>query len=824
MAVFGSRRNALQQVLSSAWSSPESKDRLLKQLRDSAPASKDVIPLVWHRDPEARDVGAELFLERADEAAVASFIRDLRGRPPQMRAYSTRILGRVPSDVVRRSLDPMIASSNGELRRYAWDLALATEGATSRWYQRKALFEAPHAIRLKVVEEFIREREPENIVKQLLELAEDMEPEISRLALEALAGVREPRVLERMMSLLTTGDETSKGVALDYLRREARTDPDGTRDQMRPLLLGREPGLRKTAVQILLETDEHEKVVLGLLEMCHKLLGWIRKRVLEAMQSCGEPVLVATLRLLEHPDAGVRSLGMMMSETFEDPRLVEPLCRLLKDPDWWIRVAACDQLGRLEDKRALPFLVDALSDEDTRWAAAEALANLKDPKALRPLTDLLSVPRPEVRLEVLRAYSYFTDRRLLPLLKRVVDQDSNPEVRERALEVGREMALRLNVDGGLFDGDLASIDRLTSPLNRLLATGRHMGASDVHVSAGEPPLARIDGVLSRIDDRESLSAAETGAMILGALSERDRKILETRREVDFCHEIPYFGRFRGSAFFQRVGLCATFRVIPEKPPTFEQIGLPGVLREILDYHLGLVVIAGPAGSGKSTTLGALVNLLNEQKAVHIISLEDPVEFVHPAKSALVNQREVGRHTLSFQSGLRAALREDPDVMMIGELRDHETIRMALEAAETGHLVLATLHTHTVMQTVDRLVDSFPTQEQSQVRTVLAKTLKFAVCQRLLPRKDGQGRVAVFEILKGTLGVGNLIRKGDTLQIPGQLQIGRSVGMQSFDHALSELLEHDVISKMTAHRYADKKENFEVGPRRAKPPRREGGLR
>jgi len=234
-------------------------------------------------------------------------------------------------------------------------------------------------------------------------------------------------------------------------------------------------------------------------------------------------------------------------------------------------------------------------------------------------------------------------------------------------------------------------------------------------------------------------------------------------------------------------------VIPNSPPSFADLRLPGHLTELLDYHQGMIVVSGSAGSGKSTTLTALVNLINESKPVHVITLEDPVEFAHPIESALINQREVGTHTESFGKAIRAALREDPDVVMVGEMRDTETIRMALMAAETGHLVIATLHTTNAVQTIDRLIKAFPPEEQPQVRMTLSETLKYVVCQALLPRKDEQGRVAMFELLKNTFSVSAMIRDDKTYQIPNLMQLGYRVGMRTADNALMDLVESDLIT-------------------------------
>ena len=297
-------------------------------------------------------------------------------------------------------------------------------------------------------------------------------------------------------------------------------------------------------------------------------------------------------------------------------------------------------------------------------------------------------------------------------------------------------------------------------------------------------------------------------MLREVLTPAQWKTLEKDHQIDFCYVIRQAGRYRANVFFDHRGYNAVFRVIPEKPPTIHDIGLPAHLSEIADFHQGLVLICGPSGSGKSTTLAALVNLFNESRNDHVVTMEDPIEFVHPFKNCLVNQREVGTHTQSFARALRAALREDPDVIVIGELRDNESISLALTAAETGHIVLGTLNSTSAPKAIDRIISSFPNDEQPQIRASLSESLKYVIAQRLLPSREPRKQVAAFEILKGTTNIANMIRDEKTYQIHSAMQIGRSQGMQLFDEALRELVKSDAIAPETAYMAAQKKEDFE----------------
>jgi twitching motility protein PilT len=292
------------------------------------------------------------------------------------------------------------------------------------------------------------------------------------------------------------------------------------------------------------------------------------------------------------------------------------------------------------------------------------------------------------------------------------------------------------------------------------------------------------------------------------LDEPQRERLDSARQIDFCHKDPELGRFRTNVFHQRKGLNAVFRLVPWEIPTVSDIDLPESLWELTTYSQGLVLVTGPAGCGKTTTLAALVNRINETERSHILTIEDPIEYVHRPKLALINQREVPGHTRSFAKALRQALREDPDVILVGEMRDLETVSLAITASETGHLVLATLHTTTASATVDRIINSFPAEQQGQIRMMIADSLKAVVSQSLLPRRDGSGRVAAFEVLRNTPNVAGLIREGKTFQIPSALQTGASSGMQLMDTAMLQLVQKGVVDPRAAYDRAARKETFE----------------
>ncbi len=359
-------------------------------------------------------------------------------------------------------------------------------------------------------------------------------------------------------------------------------------------------------------------------------------------------------------------------------------------------------------------------------------------------------------------------------------------------------------------------------------------ASDMHLSAGAPPYLRIHGSMAKLD-HPPLDNQGVQSLVFGILSDKQKRQFVENWELDCSYQISGVGRFRVNVFMQRRGMGAVFRVIPEDIKTVRELGLPENLLSLVDVPRGLIVVTGPTGSGKSTTLAALIHTINMEKKEHILTIEDPIEFVHQNQSSLVNQREVSSHTKSFASALKAALREDPDIILVGEMRDLETIQLAMTAAETGHLVFGTLHTNSAAKTVDRIIDVFPEAQQAQVRVMLAESLRGVVAQTLFPRVDQPGRVAAIELLINTSAVSNLIREGKTFQIPSSMQTGADVGMITFETSVTKLVQEGKIDATAAGNFLGKKkkkddESATIAPGVKKPgssgakPSATGGIR
>lgn len=346
-------------------------------------------------------------------------------------------------------------------------------------------------------------------------------------------------------------------------------------------------------------------------------------------------------------------------------------------------------------------------------------------------------------------------------------------------------------------------------IDALLKYMHERGGSDLHLASGLEPRVRLSGSLQPVEGRKVLSEAELSTMMQELASPKQWEAFQHTLDTDFAYGLPGVARFRVNYFCQENGVAAVLRIIPEKIRTFEELGVPAAVERFVHMNAGLVLVTGPTGSGKSTTLAAIIDKINSSYEKHIVTIEDPIEFVHPPKRALFSQREVGEHTKSFASALRAAIRQNPDVILVGEMRDHETIALAVTAAEMGMLVFGTLHTNSAVKTIDRLIDAFPAEEQTQARVSLSQALAGVVAQLLLPTFDGKGRVAAHEILLRTTGLPNLIREEKTGLLRSLIQNNREMGMQMMDDALMALVEQQRILPQDAYQKAQDKGRFEA---------------
>jgi twitching motility protein PilT len=582
-------------------------------------------------------------------------------------------------------------------------------------------------------------------------------------------------------------------------------------DEVLPLLSDTNPKVRQLASRII-ATQDPRSIAEAFLRTFLSTYGPAKDRAVEALRELGPEFIRAFLDRGQAEDPREAALAASIAVTIRSPEVVPHCIRFLAGGDWWLRDRAAMTLAEIKDESALPHLLKMLQDPESNLSAAAALGAWGTPQALPALLEAYkqATAYTDLRLEILDAFAKIQDPKVGPLLQKIVQVDPSPLVKDKAARLVRQRAGETDGDGPASPRVFAPFDFESSSepsLPDLLRHARAVSASDLHIGTDTVPRLRVHGRLIPLPMPEP-TEEQMKAWLEPILGEARRAELETRRQVDFCHKDPELGRFRTNVFFERKGMNAVLRLVPYEIPNLTDVGLPESIWEITSYSQGLILVTGPAGCGKTTTLAALVDRINETERGHIITVEDPIEYVHTNKESLVNQREIPSHSKSFAKALRQSLREDPDVILVGEMRDLETISLAITASETGHLVLATLHTTTSSSTVDRIINAFPPDQQGQIRMMVADSLKAVISQSLLPRRDGTGRVAAFEILRNTPAVGGLIRDAKTFQIPTAIQTGGAMGMQLMDGALLHLVQEGVIEPRVGYDRAQRKEAFE----------------
>ncbi len=807
-------KDSLGRLARGEFESAEEREALLAVVYESKNLKpKEIVWLAFRPDRALREGSVRALRRLRTTATINQFVVESKGKPEaSLRAASEILFGlKIPKiedhlrvllthddEAIREATSQLIlvAPPSDSLEAIFWHLLDSSTGvARSQFLDRLATMDP----------------KPETL-PHWLRLADSDDIQIRATALRFLADNCAEEAVDRIVDNLPRVDYATQQHLIPALSRVAGGLGSEFIEQLLPLMASGKAGTRSAVIKVLLSMENRHELVKRYLKFSKTLAGWARDRALDSMKEFGHDLIEPTIELLSDPDEEVRALALVVAGSFDDPRIIPATIGLLKDPDWWIRVTAADTLGRFKDDTAVDALVATLDDPEARWAAVEALGRIGNSRSLFALEKLFSDPAPEIRIEVLLALRNFHHPNILEALRRFAASDPDRIVRGRALEIAEEVAKRDNTlvkDAEKLRARALRVEAGENEpkLRSLLVETRNLGASDFHLSVGRPPMVRLSGALVE-QEGEPFSAEETKKMVTEILTEDQQQQLEAEQQLDMCYNIPRAGRYRANLFVDHKGLNGVFRVIPEQPPTIEDIGLPGHLSEIASHHQGLVLVCGPSGCGKTTTLAALVNLFNETRQAHVITLEEPVEFIHPFKNCLVNQREVGTDTASYARALRAALREDPDVIVIGDLRDNEAVALALAAAETGHIVLGTLSSTTAPKAVDRVISSFSHDEQPQIRTALAESLKYVIAQRLLPLQETRDRIACFEVLRGTLSVTNMIRDDKTYQLPSAMQMGRTVGMQTFDDALRDLVRAKKITGECAYMYASNREDFE----------------
>jgi twitching motility protein PilT len=570
------------------------------------------------------------------------------------------------------------------------------------------------------------------------------------------------------------------------------------------LLRSRDVNVRRMAVEVAHSVRDPAG------ELWPKLLAhlrdedwWVRERVMDALvDMAGNTLVRYMVGYLQDPSELVRRWGVEALIRLRAPEALGALVRTLgSDPDWWVRERAVEAVGALNDARAVPHLVDAmLRDPLLRVACLQALAEMEAHEAAPQVASLVGSDDPDVQLAALHCLQVFDDSAQASAVEPLLN-DANAQVRAaaRAL-VDRWRAAEREAS--------SRVEQPSAVLDQLLVAVAKTDGDDLILAPGRQPFVKRFGKAVPLA-RAVFSAERVRSLLVPHLSAKQLADLDARQEVDFSYRVESGGlRFRVNVFNQHGGVGAVFRIIKDVIPDIATLGLPPTVKDLADLPHGLVLVGGPTGSGKSTTLAALIDHVNRTSKRHIITLEDPIEVVHSRKMSLVNQREVGTHTASFGQALRSTLREDPDVILVGEMRDLPTISFAVTAAETGHLVFGTIHTVSAAGTVDRLINAFPAAQQDHVRSLLAGSLRAVVCQYLHRRRDGPGRCLSVEVMLNSDAIANLIRKGKAFQIPSVISTSREAGMQLMDAELMRLVREGKISPEDAYAKAASKKEFE----------------
>ncbi|HQR66965.1 MAG TPA: PilT/PilU family type 4a pilus ATPase [Thermoanaerobaculia bacterium] len=785
----------------------------------SAPEVEWVTWTALEPSPDIRAAGISILRRRTDREAYHALAALLHTHSEAARRAVIRFL----KDLAGADLGPVLlelASLSNERGRLAGlELAPGLPGETAFEVARRTLQAPSPGVRaraLRLVSETDFPGGSGAAARLALPLLQDENSEIRLAALAVLERHPSESSFPDLLQMARTGDDRVMQAAFAALVRLLPAAKQDHTPEIVPLLADGHPAVRAGALS-LLQGVSPETVARRFVEHFHGAFVWVRDRALDATREGLKEFCPALIALCGDPEPTLAKAAAEMTLALEDPRALPIWLRLTEDTDYWVRARAMELLGQHGHghPEVLPRLLSGLESPDVAIPASAALGELGDPRAAAPLLEAFkkAQPRPDVQIELLDGLAALArvEPRIVPLLGKVAQ---TPQVDAKVREKARRCVERIeNAAEGLpseidEDGaDLLPLPEGEAGLREMLAEAVRLGASDFHLATGFLPHRRIQGRLEPVD-MPVITRKQAQTLIRQVLSEEQWRHLEKERHLDVALRIPRVGRFRANFFSQRSGFDASFRVISRVIPKIEDLGLPASAEEILRFTQGLVLVTGPAGCGKSTTLAAMIERLNEVRPCHIITIEDPVEYVFLPKMALVNQRQVPRDTRSFARALRAALREDPDVIMVGELRDLETISLAVTAAETGHLVFGTLHTSHATATIDRMISTFPPGQQDQIRVMLADSLKAVVSQLLLPRRDGQGRVAAFEILRTTQAIGALIREGKTFQIPSLVQTGKLHGMVTMDQSLLQLCENELVEPEVAIEKALKTETFE----------------
>jgi twitching motility protein PilT len=627
---------------------------------------------------------------------------------------------------------------------------------------------------------------------------------IRLVILDAFAAIGDDKVLPHLVEALTHKNITVRAKAGEVISGLAVAGKIDSARTIIWLLRSRDPNVRRMATEIAKKVGDPKG------DLTPKLLGflrdedwWVRERVMDQLvETSGATLARHLVEYLTDPSDVVRRFAIGGLVRLKDPRAIGTFVRVaINDTDWWVREQSIEAIADLQDKRAIPYVLEILARHtEQRLMCIQALHKLGATDAAAHVVPFLQDDDADVRLAAVQCLGAIDARDQAEGLTAL---DADPIYRVRA--AAREVLARWNLTAEIATAD----EKTMNMLDRLLTAVSGQQADDLVLSASRQPYVKKLGKMEPLS-KTVLTDEQVRAILFPHLSAQQLEMLEHGKDVDFSYEVVSRNlRFRGHVFNQNTGMGAVFRIVKNEIPNIENLGLPPLVKQFASWKNGLVLVGGPTGSGKSTTLAAIIDQINRTHAYHIVSIEDPIEVVHTRRQSLINQREVGTHTPSFNNALRSTLRQDPDVLLVGELRDLQTISFAVTAAETGHLVFATVHTVSADTSIDRLINAFPAGQQPQVRSMLAETLRAVVCQHLLRKADGKGRAIAVEVMVNNDAIANMIRKGKTFQIPQVIQSSRDVGMQSMDSELARLVKAGVVTQEEAYAKAIDKKAFET---------------
>jgi len=719
-----------------------------------------------------RLLGDLRYMKSSRRAAFEAIEPALYSRHAKVAAAAMRAMASsAPPDLFFDRIAPFLSHEDRRLQRAAIQCMAATKSARTASVLQRLYARSPRGTR-QVILNTLGEIGDDSIVPLLADALGDEALTIRNAALEVVVQLARERRIDlhqTVLWLLRSSDVNVRRQAVEVVRQVG--DPLG---ELWPKLL-----------RLLRDED-----------------WWVRERVVEALVDiAGEQLTRHVVAYLDDDSDTVRRYAVEVLIRLEDPRSMGALVQVVqRDTDWWVRERAIEALGAIGDPQILPHLAQlGAQDESLYPAVVQAVATIGSSKGLSLLVRLLEHPEADLRHDALEAVGMLADASIAPRVEPLLaDPDKRVRVLAKELMMGWRAAIH---------GDDERVGERLQGFERLLWWATKEGGDDLFLIADRPPFIKKLGRMVPLSDHP-ITAAQVEATVRGLMRPVQAEQFDRLEDADFSIGVKSLGlRFRVNVLRQAHGISAVFRKIVQEVRPLETLGLPKLIEGLCNLPDGLVLIGGPTGSGKSTTLAAMIHYINQHHGRHIITIEDPIEVVHEHDRSVVTQREVGTHTGSFGRALRATLREDPDVILVGEMRDLETIQFALSAAETGHLVLATVHTVSADTSVDRLIDAFPPGHQTQVRAMLSQSLRAVICQHLLRTRDGQGRVPAVEVMLNNEATANLIRKGQCYQLPTVMQTSRELGMQLMDDQLLALVEEGIVSAPEAYAKALDKSLF-----------------